>query len=244
MSGAPTLSLIIPSLNEESRISHTIHTWSPAKITHEVIVCDGGSADRTVPQATQANARVVHCKKGICSTIAAGKNAGAGGAGGDFFVFCDADTSVRNADEFFRHALARFDTDSKLVALTGALRVLPEYATVADNIVFACMNGIHWLLNNLVPWGAAPGEFQMVRAEAFRRVGGFNETLVASEDYDLFRRLRNVGRTRYDNALVVYHTGRRAHETGWLPLLWSWWKNFISVLVWKRASSDRWTPVR
>lgn len=244
MGAPPTLSLIIPSLNEEGRISRTIDAWNDAHKAYETIVCDGGSTDGTVIEAERAGARVVHCAEGACPTIAASRNAGAHAAQGEMLVFCDADTSIADAPEFFRRALAHFDADPKLVALTGALRVLPEYATRADRTIFACMNGIHRLLNNLIPWGAAPGEFQMIRADAFRRVGGFNELLVASEDYDLFRRLRAVGRTRYDGALVVYHTGRRAHETGWLPLLWSWWKNFVAVLVLKRASSNRWTPVR
>ncbi len=244
MGNSPILSIVIPSLNEEARIRNTVTTWGATQIPHETIVCDGGSADRTIAEAEHAGAHIVHCTEGFCSTIAASRNAGAKAAKGSFLVFCDADTSVPNAHAFFTHAIARFDADPKLVALTGALRVLPEYATRADRAVFACMNALHWLLNNLMSWGAAPGEFQMIRADAFRRVGGFNELLVASEDYDLFRRLRATGNTRYDGKLVVYHTGRRAHETGWAPLLWSWWKNFISVLLLKRAASDRWTPVR
>jgi glycosyltransferase involved in cell wall biosynthesis len=53
----PTISLIIPALNEESGIAATIHRAPPG--IHEIIVVDGGSKDRTAELASQAGAKVI-----------------------------------------------------------------------------------------------------------------------------------------------------------------------------------------
>jgi len=84
----------------------------------------------------------------------------------------------------------------------------------------------------------------MVRANAFRRVGGYNERLAAAEDHDLFRRLRKIGRTRFEKTLTVFHTGRRAHAVGWPKLLLTWAINGLSVLIFKRSASKEWEEVR
>ena len=53
----PTVSLIIPALNEESGIAATIHRAPPD--IHEIIVVDGGSKDRTAELAREAGAKVI-----------------------------------------------------------------------------------------------------------------------------------------------------------------------------------------
>jgi glycosyltransferase involved in cell wall biosynthesis len=53
----PTVSLVIPALNEEEGIAATIRR-APKGI-HEIVVVDGGSKDRTVERAREAGARVI-----------------------------------------------------------------------------------------------------------------------------------------------------------------------------------------
>jgi glycosyltransferase involved in cell wall biosynthesis len=54
---SPTVSLIIPALNEESGIAATIRRAPPG--LHEVIVVDGGSKDRTAQLAREVGAKVI-----------------------------------------------------------------------------------------------------------------------------------------------------------------------------------------
>jgi glycosyltransferase involved in cell wall biosynthesis len=54
---APTVSLVIPALNEETGIVATIRRAPPG--LHEIIVVDGASKDRTVEVARAAGAKVV-----------------------------------------------------------------------------------------------------------------------------------------------------------------------------------------
>ena len=151
---------------------------------------------------------------------------------------------IPDIDVFFRKASALFASDPNLVGLTSKIKVLPEYETLFDKIIFGYLNFFHLLMNNLLGIGVSSGEFQMVRRDSFKKIGGYNEKLVASEDYDLFKRLSNMGKTRYDGDLVVYHTGRRAHKIGWPKLLSMWFLNTVSVWFRKRSVSSEWKDIR
>jgi glycosyltransferase involved in cell wall biosynthesis len=238
------ISIIIPTLDEEKIIEKTVRCFLEYKGDREVIVSDSGSADRTVEIAKKVADHVVEFELGQIKNIAAGRNAGTVGAKGDFFAFCDADTYLLDPNTFFEKVEEYFQKDEKLVALTVALRVLPEMETVMDRIVFTGLNFFHFLVNNVFPFGAAPGEFQMIRREAFKKVHGYDEHIVASEDYDIFRRLRKIGKTKFVGSLVIYHTGRRAHAIGWPKLLWSWERNFLSVLISRKSVSKKWKSIR
>jgi glycosyltransferase involved in cell wall biosynthesis len=238
------ISIIIPTLNEEKAIEKTLRSLSAYKGNREIILSDSESTDKTTAVAEPFVDKIVVSPRRLYRTIAAGRNVGAAAATGDFLVFCDADTWLPDADAFFEKARSLFLKDDNLVALTVALRVIPEKETIPDRIVFSCLNAVHFFLNDVFHWGASAGEFQMIRADAFREVGGYDEKLVASEDYDMFRRLSRIGRTHFEGSLTFYHSGRHAHSVGWPRLLWKWWVNFIEVLFFKKSSSEKWEEVR
>lgn len=238
------LSFIIPTLNERQTIEQTLRCLSTYSGEHEIIVSDGNSTDGTVEICRRFADRVLVHEAPRRQTIAEARNVGAAAARGDYLVFIDADVLVPDVDDFFRIAHTAFDADDRVVALTGKYRVVPERATAADTYVFT-MLGVQFLLqNNLLGIGGAGGEFQMIRTEAFRGVGGFDESLAAAEDMDLFRRLSRIGRTRFERRLTVYHSGRRAHAVGWRTLLWQWFSNSVSVFAFRRSASKEWTVIR
>jgi GT2 family glycosyltransferase len=84
----------------------------------------------------------------------------------------------------------------------------------------------------------------MVRAQSFKKIGGYNEKLVVAEDNDLFLRLSKIGKVKKIWNLKVYHTGRRAHQIGWLKLLFEWLTNYFSVLIFKKSISKKWKEIR
>jgi len=69
----------------------------------------------------------------------------------------------------------------------------------------------------------------MVKSEAFKKIGGFNEGLIGGEDKNHFERLAKIGRTISAHKLILYHTGRRAHKIGWPRLLLTWALTFLPV---------------
>src|SRR5207244_6987314 len=123
-------------------------------------------------------------------------------------------------DRFFAFALADFEKSPELVALTVYLRVFPESETASDKVVGWMRNFAVRVRNNFFRKGdCAGGEFQMIRKEAFWKIGGYREELVTCEDRDLFRRLVKIGKTMPDQKLTDFHAGRRAHTLAWTYLI-------------------------
>lgn len=240
----PLLSIIIPTLQEEKVIGATLAALR-FSIPHEIVVSDGGSTDRTVHIARPLVDQIIVPTGPERQTIAKGRNAGAAAARGEFLVFLDADCSLENPERFFRAATAHFAADLRLVGMTARLRVHPAQETLADKLVFGLTNAITRFGNNVRGTGEAQGgEFQMVRANAFRSLGGYREDLVTCEDRDLFRRLARVGRVYSAPDLTVFHTGRRAHNVGWPRLILTFLANTISFHLRGKSYSKEWTVER
>ncbi|MFA6459594.1 MAG: glycosyltransferase [Candidatus Paceibacterota bacterium] len=238
------ISFIIPTLNEEKIIEKILQNLSQYHGEKEIIISDGRSTDKTIEIARKYTDRIVIHDGKTRQTIGGGRNAGAAIARGEYLVFLDADLFVNDPDVFFSKALRIFEHNINLVGLTGSIKVLPEMETLADRIVFWGVDVVHFTSNNIFRVGAASGEFQMVRAYAFREIHGFDEQLAVAEDQDFFKRLSKIGRTRFVRELRVHHTGRRAHKIGWIKLLASWWINAIYVLILKRSKSKEWKVIR
>lgn len=239
------ISFIIPTLNEEKYIGQTLSYISKYKGEHEIIISDTNSKDKTVEIARQYTDKVlIHSKEGKKLTIAAGRNLGASIAKGDYIVFFDADICIIEPNSFFKKAFACFDKDNELVAITCKLNVFKELETFGDKIMVTFFIYIRALMNNYLSIGASTGEFQMVRAETFRKVNGFNALLAVGEDDDIFRRFSKIGHTRLEMSLTAYHSGRRAHALGWPRLLYIWSRDTISIWLFKKSISKEWKEIR
>jgi rSAM/selenodomain-associated transferase 2 len=83
----PTLSIIIPTLDEEHAIATLLGDIDALPVEHEVIVVDGGSIDRTRTIAQQRGARVITTRPGRGHQLAAGAQV----ARGSILCFLHAD---------------------------------------------------------------------------------------------------------------------------------------------------------
>jgi glycosyltransferase involved in cell wall biosynthesis len=239
------ISIIIPTLNEEKVIGKTISSLQRLHgYDFEIIVSDGKSKDKTVEIAKSLGAQVVIYEGITRQTIGAGRNLGTSLASGEFFVFLDADVTIPDIDNFFKKTLNLFEKNKKIMALVVRQEVSPEVETFADKFFFTIVNYVYFMLNNILHFGGAGGEFQMIRASAFKDLGGFNEQLAAGEDNDMFQRLAKRGRTRMLLSLKVIHMGRRAHKTGWPKLLFTWVTNWLSALLFNNSVSKVWEEIR
>ncbi len=239
------ISIIIPTLNEEKILAKTLSELKKLTVCdHEIIVTDGKSTDNTISIAKRYADKVVENKSGKRQTIGEGRNMGANVAVGEFLVFMDADVEIPQINDFFLKILDDFNKKEKLVAMSVYFKVFKDQATLGDKLFFNTINMVYFIMNNIFGIGAAGGDFQMVRAEAFRKVGGFDIRLAAGEDNELFSRLAKIGRTRIDSGLYVLHTSRRAHSTGWLVLLATWFGNAMYARFLHRSMSKEWKVIR
>mmetsp|Transcript_12286 Transcript_12286/g.22216 ORF Transcript_12286/g.22216 Transcript_12286/m.22216 type:complete len:265 (-) Transcript_12286:678-1472(-) len=96
MGNKPSISIIIPALNEESQICKSVESalTTPKQKTSivEVIVVDGGSTDGTVKNARKCGARVLY--QNTVRGRAAQMNLGASQSHGDVFLFLHADSQL------------------------------------------------------------------------------------------------------------------------------------------------------
>jgi len=240
----PIISIIVPTLREEQFLERTLKNLEDLKLPHEIIITDGGSTDGTLAIARRYTDKIIVWDKPRRQTFGEAKNAGAAIASGKFLVFLDADVIIPEPQVFFEEVIGAFDKNPKLAALTAPLKPLEENASPADNFFCAPINWFMIISNNIFHSGNSSGEFQMVRTDIFRKIGGFSEHLIAGEDNDLFSRLAAHGRTFSYWKLCVRHSLRRAHKLGWLRLYGTWIKNGLSVAFRNKAAYKEWTVVR
>jgi rSAM/selenodomain-associated transferase 2 len=205
----PTLSIIIPVLDEGAMIADALAALAPYRERGtEVVVVDGGSRDATVEAARPLADRVLAAPRGRGSQM----NAGAAAARADVLLFLHADTRLPpDADRIIFLALeqsnrawGRFD-----VTIAGRSPLL--------RVVAAMMN----LRSRLT--GIATGDQAMfVTREAFAKAGGFPD-LPLLEDIVLSRRLKRIGRPVCLAARVTT-SGRRWDRDGAVRTILTMWR--------------------
>lgn len=243
-SAEPLVSIIIPTLKEEQFLERTLKNFRHFDLPHEIIVSDGGSKDRTLEIARQYTDKVVVWSEERRQTFGEAKNAGAAIARGKYLVFIDADVDITEPNIFFKKTLSEFEKWPALLAMTVSLVPWADNHSLADDIFCAPLNIWYIISNNIFHYGNASGEFQMIRAEAFKKIGGYRQDLAGGEDTDMFNRLGKLGRTHSHWQLYVRHSCRRAHKTGWLKLYWMWVRQGFSVLLLNHTAYKEWTVVR
>ena len=168
---------VIPTLNEAARLPRLLEDLASLSVPIDVVVCDGGSMDRTIRLARSGGARVTRAPRGRAQQM----NAGAREVQGDWLCFLHADV--------------RFGPDAR--------RDLE--AVVADSTAEAAVwrLGIDaaGIWARVVEWGAAVrdrvaglaygDQGLLVRRRIFEDVGGFPD-LPIMEDIAMIRTLGRV----------------------------------------------------
>ncbi|MEO7599472.1 MAG: glycosyltransferase [Opitutus sp.] len=195
---SPAISVVIPAFNEEKLLAASIQaltlaaqSFTDAGLEWELVVCDNNSTDRTAEIARAAGATVVF---EAINQIGRARNTGAAAASGRWLLFIDADCHPSRA----LLADAAVVTRRSDVLLAGATVKLDD-ASLASR--FAC--GV-WNTASRVRRLVA-GSFILVRADAFREVGGFDLKFFAGEELDFALRLQKLVGRRDRQRTVILH---------------------------------------
>ena len=183
----PLISVVIPVYNNETTIQETIESVLSQSFSDlELIVINDGSQDSTLKIVSSILDPRLKVFSYPNAGLAATRNRGVSHASGEYISFIDADDLW---------------TPDKLEAQFKALQVNPQAAVAyswtdwidesgqflrpgghisVNGDVFATL-----LVRDFVESGSNP----LIRAEALAEVGGFDESLPAVEDWDMWLRL-------------------------------------------------------
>ncbi len=183
----PKVSVVIPAYNSEQTICETIESVLNQTFSDfEVIVVNDGSQDDTVAVVKTINDSRVRLIDYPNAGAAASRNRGAEQARGELLAFLDADDLW---------------TPDKLEAQVAALDKNPQASVAYSWTDFIDANsqflwpGLHisesgYVLERLLVVNFIEnGSNTLIRKEAFRRVGGFDDSFESSEDWELWLRL-------------------------------------------------------
>ena len=170
------ISVIIPTLNEESHIEKTLLSVIKQEGDYELYVVDGGSSDNTVAIARKY-ACVINSKRGRAIQM----NAGTMSCKGDILLFLHADTLL--PDNAFREIRKRMRDET---VAGGSFYI----AFDADNFIIGGVSFITRFNFRLFHFGDQ-GIF--VRRDVFQALNGYKEMPIM-EDYDFCKRLRSKGK--------------------------------------------------
>lgn len=210
------LSIIIPALNEERYLPKLLDSIKKQTYgDYEIIVADHNSSDNTRKIAKKYGCKITKGGK----HPGAARNNGAKIAKGSILFFIDADCILK--EDFLEKALDEMKR-KKLDAAGCYVWLLSK--RVADRIAFSVFN--FWTFATQFFYPNASGAGIFCRKEIHEKIGGFNESIIFSEDMDYARRAGKHGKFRVLN-VSSYTSARRFDEEGRLKI---WSKLFLSAV--------------
>jgi|WetSurMetagenome_2_1015567.scaffolds.fasta_scaffold50423_2 glycosyltransferase involved in cell wall biosynthesis len=239
------ISIIIPTLNEEKLIFQNLNQFDKVlkeKYNLEIIVSDGGSRDSTLQIVTGLADKVLIHKEKFKQNISRGRNQGALNSVGDVLIFLNADTLISDLNLFFEKILNIFN-DKNVVAAACPVKVFKNEEIFIDKIFHFSYNNYVRFLNKFF-MGMGRGECHIIKRDSFLKAGRYNEDMYAGEDFDLYRRLKKIGKIIFLNDFIVYESPRRYRRFGYLKVFWDWTRNSVWITLFKKSISKDWEEVR
>ena len=180
-------SIIIPAYNETAELPSTLSSIRRAmeavSLEGECIVVDNNSTDSTTAVARSHGADLVVHEP--INQIARARNAGAAKASGRFLIFIDADTRIQ--PELLVEALHRLE-ETPCVGGGSVIKFESEVSALGRIGI-----GLWEHISKFTR--IAAGSFIFCRSEAFEAVGGYDESLYASEEVRFSRLIKKWGRS-------------------------------------------------
>jgi rSAM/selenodomain-associated transferase 2 len=201
------ISVIIPTLNAERTLAHTLAALVPAVvegIVQEAILVDGGSTDETCAVADAAGTHLIEAPRGRGSQL----EAGAHQAKGDWLLFLHADTVLEPGwAEEAQSFIDRVESGRRPQAAASF-----RFALDDDGFMPRFVEGLVGLRCSLLalPYG---DQGLLIPRNLYNRLGGFRP-LPLMEDVDLLRRLKRRELVMLKSRAVT--SGERYRREGYL----------------------------
>lgn len=196
---APLVSVVIPCYNQAHYLSEAIESVLAQTYPQvEVVVVDDGSVDNTV--AVAARYPGVRCETQKNGGLASARNTGIRLSNGPYLVFLDADD--RLLPGALEAGLKCFEAHPDSAFVSGRFRFIAiDGSNIGDDLGFT-IESDHYaamLRRNYIPMHATV----MFRRNVFESVIGYDVSLPACEDYDLYLRITRLFPVACHEAVVA-----------------------------------------
>jgi glycosyltransferase involved in cell wall biosynthesis len=174
------VSVIIATKNEAKNLDKCLESVIRQSFSGndiEIIVVDNNSTDTTKGMAGKYTDRVFNASP----ERSAQKNFGARQAAGTFLFFLDADMTLSR--DVLKECIETISKDKNLIAL-----FVPEIVT--GEKFFPCVRRFERSFYD----GTVIDGVRFIKKSMFEKIGGFDESLWACEDWDLDKRLKKLGK--------------------------------------------------
>lgn len=201
-----SLSIVIPTLNEEKYLPHLLMALEKQTVQpKEIIVADAFSTDNT-----RTIAKDFHCviaEDDHHGGPGGGRNAGAAIATGDTLLFLDSDVTI--AHTFLEKSLA--ELEKRQLAIASCF-IRPLSKSRIDHLGASLMDSYFYAMRYVLPHAA--GYCIFIRREIHEFIHGFDETLVLAEDHDYVQRASKYGKFGFLKSQKISVSTRRFREEG------------------------------
>lgn len=207
-----TVSVIIPAYNQGEYLSQAVQSALEQTCSDvEVVVVDDGSTDNTAEVAHSISDSRVKYVYQENRGLSGARNTGVRCSSGKWVTFLDSDDL--NLPEKHEVLLELFNRDPELGLAAGTSIIIDQDG---EQIGKPFNTPLPQDLIRLLLWNPMQVCSVMVRREWLDRVGPFDESLHAYEDWDLYLRLARLGcRMAWTPAPVAkyrFHTGQMTRE--------------------------------
>lgn len=201
----PDIAFIIPVLNEQDRIATVLSRLRASFPGSELIVVDGGSVDRTVPEAMPLCTRLLMGEAGRANQM----NLGGRATGADYLCFLHADSMPQLSNDRLQEYFATRP-------LWGFFQVRLDGTSAAFRV-------IEWFMNwrSRLTAVATGDQMLFLQRAVFEQTGGF-DPIPLMEDVAYSKRLRRLARPLVIAEPVVT-SSRRWQQRGVLRTVLSMW---------------------
>lgn len=186
----PLVSVIIPTYNSEKTIRQCLQSIKNQTYKNlEIIVVDRHSKDKTVQIAEQFNVKLLY----VTQERSYAKNFAAKSANGDFLLFIDSDMTL--ASKVIEECV------NKCIETKSDAAIIP-LKSISKGLLGECRKIERESLSDLTEFMEAARFF---RKKPFLTTGGFDESIVCGEDYDLFQKFKKMGYKSVNINSEVFH---------------------------------------
>lgn len=241
----PRISIIVPTLNEESHIAFLLDSLrGQSSVSFETLVIDGGSSDRTSKIAIEHNARVVVLP---AHGEFISRNIGAKMSKGNYLLFTCAD--IIFPKDVLGRIIQKFEKNPELVALSGPGH--PFDAPLLGKVEYAVYNLVRYISARLpkpLKRFSTSTNFLVVRKSQFDKTGGFAVDDINADGL-MGKQLLYKGQVAFFLDTFVYSSARRMKNMGFIDFnrhylyaienFFFFSSNRSAIKAWKQRSGKR-----